>query len=594
MVPALVGAGRAARLPSHPMMDEPGPSGTAAERTASTSAEQDAAIAAVRGAAEGWRTTTPAAQVRLLEALIPTIEAASERWVAAGCALKGVERGAHAETEEWLGGPYTVLRAVRQLARSLKDLVERGAPLLPGVARSLPSGQVAAPVFPADPLDRILLRGITAEVWLDPEVTLEGLQASMAGGQRPAARRARVGLVLGAGNVTSIGPMDVLHKLFTEGECAILKMNPVNEAVGPVLEEALSPLIEADLLRILYGGAEVGERLCQHEGIDSIHVTGSLATHDRVVWGTGEEALDRKRVGAPRNARPVTSELGNVSPVIVVPGPWSRADLRYHGENVASSLTTNAGFNCNATRVVLTHAGWTQRDDLLASIREALGDTPERPAYYPGHEEQRAAFLEAHPDATRVGAGETPWLLADGLDPAQRLDPCFQHEFWCGAMAEAPVPAADPAEFIRKAVRFANEVIAGSLNVTLLVHPASLHDPAVARAVERAVTDLRYGTVAVNLWAASSFPLGSTTWGAFPGNSPDDAGSGIGTVHNTFLFDRPQKTVLRAPFRIFPRPAWFTRSRSGPAVGRAMTALAARPTVTRLARVLLAAVGLGR
>lgn len=576
------------------MMDETGSSGPAAAPSPSTPAEQDAAIAALRAGAERWRTTTPAEQVRLLEALVLSIEAAADRWVAAGCALKGVARGAHAEAEEWLGGPYTVLRAVRQLIRSLKDLGERGAPALPGVVRALPGGQVAAPVFPADPLDRILLRGISAEVWLDPEVALGEVKDNMAGAHRGGARRARVGLVLGAGNVTSIGPMDVLHKLFSKGECAVLKMNPVNQAAGPALEEALSPLIDADLLRLLYGGAEVGERLCQHGGIDSIHVTGSLATHDRVVWGEGDEALERKRAGTPRNDRPVTSELGNVSPVIVVPGPWSKGDLRYHGENLASSLTTNAGFNCNATRVILTHGGWAQRDELLGALREALGETEPRPAYYPGQEEQRAAFLDAHPDATRVGDSEAPWLLAAGLDPAERLDPCFQHEFWCGAMAEAPVPAADPAEFIRKAVRFANEVIAGSLNVTLLVHPASLRDPAVARAVERAITDLRYGTVAVNLWAAASFPLGGTTWGAFPGNSLDDAGSGIGTVHNTFLFDRPQKTVLRAPFRIFPRPAWFTRSRSGPAVGRHMTALAARPTVTRLVRVLLAALGLGQ
>ena len=161
------------------------------------------------------------------------------------CALKGVQRGAHAETEEWLGGPYTVLRGVRQLVRSLKDLADRGAPQLPGVAKALPNGQVAAPVFPADPLDRILLRGITAEVWLDPEVTLDGVPESMAGGQRPASRRARVALVLGAGNVTSIGPMDVLHKLFSEGECVVLKLNPVNEAVGPALTEALRPLIDA-------------------------------------------------------------------------------------------------------------------------------------------------------------------------------------------------------------------------------------------------------------------------------------------------------------------------------------------------------------
>ena len=230
--------------------------------------------------------------------------AASEGWVAAGCALKGVQRGAHAETEEWLGGPYTVLRGVRQLVRSLKDLADRGAPQLPGVAKALPNGQVAAPVFPADPLDRILLRGITAEVWLDPEVTLDGVPESMAGGQRPASRRARVALVLGAGNVTSIGPMDVLHKLFSEGECVVLKLNPVNEAVGPALTEALRPLIDADVLRIMYGGAEVGDRLCQHDGIDSIHVTGSLSTHDRVVWGEGTEG---RRPQARRDATEYTT-----------------------------------------------------------------------------------------------------------------------------------------------------------------------------------------------------------------------------------------------------------------------------------------------
>ena len=563
-------------------------------RAPTSAAEQDAAIATLRGAADRWRVAALADQVELLEALLPTIAATSEEWVAAGCALKGVQRGAHAETEEWLGGPYTVLRAVRQLIRSLKDLAARGAPQLPGVARTLPNGQVAAPVFPTDPLDRILLRGITAEVWLDPDVALDGLTESMAGGQRAASRRARVGLVLGAGNVTSIGPMDVLHKLFSEGECVVLKLNPVNELVGPALTDALRPLIDADVLRIMYGGAEVGDRLCQHEGIDSIHITGSLSTHDRVVWGECAEAADRKRAGTPRNERPVTSELGNVSPVIVVPGPWSKGDLRYHGENLASSLTTNAGFNCNATRVMLTHAGWSQREDLLAAVREALGDTEVRPAYYPGQQAQRDAFLDAHPGATRVGEGEAPWLLAEGLDPSERLDPCFQHEFWCGAMGEAPLPAEDTAEFIRKAVRLANEVVSGSLNVTLLVHPLSMRDPVVGRAVERAIGDLRFGTVAVNLWAAASFPLGSTTWGAFPGNSLDDAGSGIGTVHNTFLFDRPQKTVLRAPFRIFPRPAWFTRNPSGPAVGRHLTSLTAKPTFGRLIRVLLAAVGLGR
>jgi hypothetical protein len=34
--------------------------------------------------------------------------------------------------------------------------------------------------------------------------------------------------------------------------------------------------------------------------------------------------------------------------------------------------------------------------------------------------------------------------------------------------------------------------------------------------------------------------------------------SGIGCVHNSYRFDRLQKSVVYAPFRIFPTPAWFS------------------------------------
>lgn len=38
--------------------------------------------------------------------------------------------------------------------------------------------------------------------------------------------------------------------------------------------------------------------------------------------------------------------------------------------------------------------------------------------------------------------------------------------------------------------------------------------------------------------------------------------SGRGVVHNAYLFDRPQKSVIRAPFRIWPLPLWFTGHRT--------------------------------
>ena len=50
----------------------------------------------------------------------------------------------------------------------------------------------------------------------------------------------------------------------------------------------------------------------------------------------------------------------------------------------------------------------------------------------------------------------------------------------------------------------------------------------------------------------------------FPGHTPDDIQSGAGVVHNAFLFDHPEKSVVHAPFVMKPTPAWFARMRSVP------------------------------
>ncbi|MEM9380980.1 MAG: aldehyde dehydrogenase family protein [Planctomycetota bacterium] len=560
-------------------------------------AAQDAALAELRQGAERWASLALDDRIAALDAVRRSAARVAERWAHAGCRLKGIPIGTPAEAEEWLSGPYSFLRAVVLLARSLKDVRDRGRPGLPGVARQRPNGRIEVPVYPTDPLDRILFRGLTAWARLEEGAELGHLERSMAALYRQDRIEPRVSLVLGAGNVSSIGPLDALHRLFTEGEVVLLKMNPVNAAMGPVLEEALRPLVDLDALRIAYGGAEVGARLCAHEGVDTIHVTGSDRTHDAIVWGSGEEGRERKRRGEPLNDRPITSELGNVSPVIVVPGPWSKRDLVHHGRGMAASLTTNAGFNCNATRVLVTHAGWDQREAFLAEVREALRTTPDRVPYYPGAEDRHAAFLAEHPGAFTTGAsgpGHVPWTLIDGVDPARSVDVCFQTEAWCGIMAETALPAGDPVEFLRKAVQLANTTLWGTLNVTLLVHPASMRDPDVRRAVSRAEDELRYGTVSTNVWAAVSFVLGSTPWGAYPGHTLDDVQSGIGSVHNTYLIDRPEKTVLRAPFRMVPEPPWFHTKKNGHVVARRLTELTAEVTFLRLARTLAAAVGLAR
>jgi len=106
-------------------------------------------------------------------------------------------------------------------------------------------------------------------------------------------------------------------------------------------------------------------------------------------------------------------------------------------------------------------------------------------------------------------------------------------------------------------VRLCNEQLWGNLSATLLVHPRSLADPEVAAAVERAVEQLHYGTVGVNLWAGIGFVFVSPPWGAYPGNELTDIQSGRGTAHNTFLLEDVEKTVIRGPWRPPLTPPWL-------------------------------------
>jgi aldehyde dehydrogenase (NAD(P)+) len=92
--------------------------------------------------------------------------------------------------------------------------------------------------------------------------------------------------------------------------------------------------------------------------------------------------------------------------------------------------------------------------------------------------------------------------------------------------------------------------------VTLVVHPKVLKDPAVKTAVERAIRELRYGTVAVNTWPAAVFALASLPWGGHPSSTPQDIQSGQGWVHNTYMLERIEKAVIRGPLVALPALPW--------------------------------------
>jgi hypothetical protein len=527
-------------------------------------AEMDAAVADLRAAADGWIRATPEARIRLLDEVIRATLPVADRWTELASLHEGLDPVGPDSAEESIVGPYIFVRGARFHRDAIRAIGRTGVPHIPGPVRTIGDGRVTARVFPAGLVDRATYIGTSADVWMDRTVTAESLQSTMATPYRQPPP-GRVCLVLGGGNASSIGPLDVLHKLFVELQVVVLKMHPVMAHLDEVQAAALAPLVRAGVLRIVHGGAPEGGYLANHPDVDTLHITGADRTYEAIVYGPGRDGADRKHRDDPVLHKPFTAELGNLTPIIVVPGRWSPSDLDYHAENIATMLTNNAGFNCTTSRVIVTAAGWPQRVALMDRIRARLTSLPTRLAYYPGAPERFAAFGEVHPEAERFGEardGHLPWMLIPDLSPDAVGDPCYRIEAFCSVTAETPIHAPDAAAFLERAVRFANETLWGTLNATLIVDRRTATDPALGPAVERAVADLQYGTVSLNHWSAIGYGLGITPWGAFPGHVRTDIGSGTGFVHNPLMFERVEKTVVRSPFRAWPKPIWFASHRT--------------------------------
>ncbi len=530
----------------------------------------DAAVERVAAHKDEWTKLGIPERIRLLERCIDGLVAVADAWVADACRAKGISPDDPLAGEEWIAGPSSTIRNARLLIRSLEALGQRPPPKVS--ARE--DGQLVARVFPADGYDKAMFAGISCEVWIEP-----GRPASQGRIYREPSAGGRVSLVLGAGNVSSIAPMDVFYKLLVENEVVVLKTNPVNAYLGVHWERALAPFIEAGYLAIVHGGGKEGAYLAEHPQIDTLHVTGSDKTYDAIVWGSSsEEQAKRKAAHDPKNKRPFTAELGCVTPVLVVPGPWSAADMDYQARQVAAMVANNASFNCTAAKVLVVAKGWLQRETFLRKVEAALAATPPRKAYYPGATDRWRAFLDRYPKA-RVLAAEAdrvvPWTLIPDVAP-EGGEYALSNEAFCGVLATVTLDASGPVDFLAKAVDFANDRCWGTLSCVMLVHPSTREEH--PREVDRAIAALRYGAIGVNAWSSLAYALVSPTWGAFPGHTPEDIQSGTGVVHNSFLLDHPQKSVVFAPFRIRPTPAWFADHRNLLRVGKKLTEMEARPS----------------
>jgi hypothetical protein len=516
-----------------------------------------------------------------VETLMPTVD----DWIDAGARGKQCPNRIDVMAEELLSGPLIAVRLLRLLEQSFSDLLLYGHTRLPQ-AEALPyerriHGKSMLPIFPTLSLwDRLIFRGISADAILMERAEPRKRHSDLYR-QLQDTSVSKISLVLGAGNVSSVPFSDAIHKSLVCGHQVILKMNPVNAYLKPIFERAFAPLFQEGLLVAIEGDSQVGQALVDHPDVDDVHLTGSAHTHDRIVWGDDpREILARKEAGTPRLTKPVTSELGNVSPWIIVPGVYSTKELTSQAMHLAASITNNAGFNCLATRVIVTCQNWPQRREFLRLLQQNLQSIPKRPAYYPGALERYRRFTQTNIDPDDSGCLPYRLLESQSIDQNPLV---FQEESFTCVCVETPLASQTASEFLDEAVALCNLRLPGTLCAS--VSFPKLFVEQKRRIISQALGTLRYGCVSVNQWSALAYSLLTPPWGGAPGASLEDAQSGIGQVHNTYLLERVEKTILYGPLVNFPKPVWFPGHRNALRVGRELIGLYHQPSNYRLMKL---------
>lgn len=546
----------------------------------------------LRNAAKEFATLTIEQRIALAESMQRGLMQVAEAAVQVGCKAKGITIGSPAEAEEWATNPWGSVRQLRLIIESLRAIQKTGNTPIGKVTRTV-AGNLAVNVFPNNAIDGMLFKDVTVDVYMQPQVTEKSLETDRGSFYKEPDHQGKVVLVLGAGNIGAIGVMDVLTKMFNEGKVCLLKMNPVNAYLAPFIEEAFKDAINRHYFAVVYGGVEVGRHLVYHRDIDEVHLTGSDKTYDQIVWGpAGAEQQERKKRNEPLLNKTITSELGNISPVIVVPGPYSEKEIAFQAEAVAAAMTMNASFFCNAAKMMVMPKGWSGSNQFMRAIQRICASVEPRQAYYPGAEDRWQALIQGRTNLIRVGkpqSGALPWTFISGLDPQDESEILFHEEPFCSVLSEVLVGSQNPVEFLEKAVEFCNNKLWGTLNATIIVHPKSLKDSAIKAAFEQAICKLKYGTVAVNTFPGLSFVHASPPWGAYPGSSLEDIQSGSGFVHNTAMLEGIEKAVIRAPLTVFPKPGWFPSHKTAQVTTRRIVEMEEKANWAKLPGIVWAA-----
>ncbi len=496
----------------------------------------------------------------MLEEVISNIKEVAYFWATVCSDNKGTSK-TPAEGEEWLGGPFAAVLATQYYIDTLQSNEDLSL-------KSYNKEENSYKVFPNKFIERLTFPFIDAKVYFNKSMSFEDIN-KFRGFSKRYDIDPSITLVLGAGNFSSIPYLDVLYHLITRRSVILLKLNPVNDYLKPVFEKVFQNFIERGYVIVSTGNVDESKYMANHQGVDHIHLTGSDKTFEEIVYGKHLDDKEKKLKSLPKlNTKNITSELGNVTPIIIHPGNWSTSDIKYQARKIVTGKLNNNGFNCIAAQVVVLPDGWGQTDTLIKYIKFYMNKAKDRKAYYPESIE-RLNKLEKDKSYERVNklSCVTPHLTRE----IKAYNKYELDEVWSSALYFKRIDYSSAEDFSNKAVNYCNKELWGNLGVSVIMkdHNRKLNSHILENYIEK----LEYGTVSINEWAAIGYIIPQLPWGGYPGNKDNDIQSGKSVVHNSMLFESPLKGVVQTKFRIsrLIDPPWFITNKKSRRLFRNLT-----------------------
>ena len=471
---------------------------------------------------EKWAATPPLERLHLLESVRERCATYADELAAADAKMKNERMG-----EDLYGLGASKVATVVPMANTLtacidlyEDLVNGEMPA-PLSTTKVDEGLYDVEVFPRSRRDRVMNSDRTEVL----RVKGEPVQVN------PMDKPAGIIAVLGAGNYSS--SLEMAKALFLENCAVVHKPHTLNRETDKVWAKIFAPLVDHGAVSFL--DRDPDRSLNTDPRLSKIYFTGGTGTAQRII-----ESTDTTLV----------SECGGNNPCIIVPGdrPWTDKEIEHQAIQIATVAKINGGAVCGRVQTLVTSAQWPQRDQFLDALRTAIVETtPAAGTYYPRSDEVAAGFREAFPDAEilrpeggKYESGDVMLITGAGEDSH-----AARTEAFCQIIDEIPLDvAANAAEFLPAAVEFCNDKLLGTLGCAVLIDEDTKQ--AQQAALDQAITDLRYGGIAINAMPPLVFFSPYLIWG---GNEEGrEFVSGHGNFGNALCLENVEKSVLTMGF----------------------------------------------